>query len=287
MYETDSNAALAVQEAPAAPVTETTGFLLPFMVESEFSQEDLAEDTAGMQINFPRVKMPSGGGLVFEVPTADPAKPEIVEKLRGIILYHHPKNAYWPNGLDEDESVPPECSSLDGKLGVGDPGTYCVDCPHNQWGSGKDGIGKACKNGFDLYLLRSGEAMPLLITIPPTSIKPFASFVTSFTSRMRGTYGSIVEIGLSKAKSVGGIAYSMATFNLVEDFRGPELKSVIDYARNIRSQIKDMNALHSSNAMEHQPTNAGSPGTTTLGNNVTQFPGSDLVELPEGEETPF
>lgn len=219
--------------------TMETGFILPMMADSDFSAEDLAEDTFGMQINFTRIKIPSGGGLAFEVPKADSNRPEITQTLQGIILYHHPMNNYWPSGKD-DENSPPSCSSVDGISGVGNPGTICKDCPHNQWGTGKEGSGKACKNGFNLYLLRSGEYLPVQVQLPPTSIKPFIDFVTSFTKRMRAVFGSLIEIGLRKETNPGGKDYSVATFSLISDFYGPELKNVIECTKSMKSQIKAM-----------------------------------------------
>jgi len=280
MYGTAENTALATTET-----TMAAQFELPTSVENEFSAEDLIEDAAGMQLNFPRVKIPAGGGLAFEIPSADSTNPEITQKLKGIILYHHPMNAYWPNGRDDEENAPPSCTSLDGVRGVGTPGVHCKECHFNQWGSGGEGNGKACKNGFSLYLLRSGEFVPLLISLPPTSIKPYSNFVTSFTSRRRGVYGSLVEIGLQKSKTPGGIEYSVATFSLIEDFHGEALKEVIAYAKGFRSQIKAMNEQNS--AMEHQYSDAETAHAGYGGSNVTPLPNSEFMPLDDNVEDPF
>ena len=74
----------------------------------------------------------------------------------------------------------------------------------------------------DIYLLRSGEYMPLLISLPPTSIKPFKEFLNrAFVYRRRATYGSLVQISLKKENN-GSNDYSVATFRLVRDFQGEE-----------------------------------------------------------------
>ena len=76
-----------------------------------------------------------------------------------------------------------------------------------------------------LYLLRSGEYMPLQVNLPPTSIKPFKEFLNrAFMLRRRATYGSIVQIGL-KRENNGTNDYSVATFKLLQDFQGEELAS--------------------------------------------------------------
>lgn len=188
MYNTQNNA-LAEQK-----------FMLPAaMPEGEFTQEELAEDMAGLQMSFPRIKIPAGGGLVFEFPSDDPENPDFAKTLEGVILFNHPNNAYWPEGSEYDDNATPLCSSVDGRQGIGEPGGSCAACALNQFGSAAEGAGKACKNMRVLYLLRSGEFMPLQVTLPPTSLKPFREFMNqSFMLRRRATYGSVVQIGLKK-----------------------------------------------------------------------------------------
>ena len=51
-------------------------FMLPTMIEGDFSAEELAEDADGLQMSFQRVKIPAGGTLQFEMPSDDPDNPE-------------------------------------------------------------------------------------------------------------------------------------------------------------------------------------------------------------------
>ena len=96
----------------------------------------------------------------------------------------------------------------------------------------------ACKNMRVLYLLRSGEYMPLQVNLPPTSIKPFKEFLNrAFMLRRRATYGSIVQIGL-KRENNGTNDYSVATFKLLQDFQGEELAQIRTYANSFKEQIK-------------------------------------------------
>lgn len=89
-----------------------------------------------------------------------------------------------------------------------------------------------------LYLLRSGEYMPLQINLPPTSIKPFKDFLNrAFMFRCRATCGSIVQIGL-KRENNGTNDYSVATFKLLQDFQGEELAQIRAYANSFKEQIK-------------------------------------------------
>ena len=68
---------------------EQEKFVLPAMVESDFSAEELAEDMDGMQMSFPRVKIPAGGTLQFEIPSDDPESPDYTKTLEGVILFNH------------------------------------------------------------------------------------------------------------------------------------------------------------------------------------------------------
>lgn len=216
-------------------------FVLPQMVESDFDQEELAEDMDGLSMSFPRVKIPSGGMLQFELPSDDPQRPTYAPTLVGVILYNHSNNAYWPDGQEYNDNVPPFCSSVDGKRGIGDPGGLCATCELNRFGSATDGRGgKACKNMRVLYLLRSGEYMPLQVTLPPTSISPFREFMQlAFISRRRATCGSLVEIGLKRMNN-GSNDYSVATFRRLGDFSGEELAQIRAYSNSFRAQIKTL-----------------------------------------------
>lgn len=218
-------------------------FLLPAMVEGDFSNDEIAEDVEGMEsMSFQRVKIPAGGTLQYEIPTEDPDNPDYAKTLTGVILYNHSAYTLWPEGNEYDEDTKPLCSSVDGKTGIGEPGGACTTCPMNAYGSATDGgRGKACKNMRQLYLLRSGEYMPLSISLPPTSLKPFKEFLNrAFVLRRRATYGSIVQLGLKKENN-GGNDYSVATFRLVRDFQGEELAQIRSYAVSFKEQIKALN----------------------------------------------
>lgn len=213
-------------------------FLLPAMVESDFTQEELAEDMDGMQMSFQRVKIPAGGMIQFELPSDDPENPDYAKTLVGVILFNHSNNAYWPEGSEYDENTSPLCSSVDGKTGIGEPGGLCATCALNQYGTAPEGAGKACKNMRILYLLRSGDYMPLQVTLPPTSLRPFKDFLNqSFMLRRRATYGSVVQIGLKKMNN-GSNDYSVATFRRLYDFEGEELAQIRAYANSFKEQVK-------------------------------------------------
>lgn len=82
--------------------------------------------------------------------------------------------------------------------------------------------------------------MPILLALPPTSLKPYSDFINaSFVTRRRPTYASVVQIGLKRVEN-GSNLYSVATFKKLYDFTGEQLAQVKAYATDFRAQIKEM-----------------------------------------------
>lgn len=183
--------------------------------------EMISEELDGLgSIPFDQVKIPSGGGRAFEVPSDDPDNPDTVTELVGIIIDHHPTNGYWRDPFSGG-NVSPDCSSMDGKLGViTETGCVrsCDTCPLNQFGSADDGNGKACKNMHRIYLLREGEMLPIILTLPPTSIKPFKEYLAKrvlLAKPPKRCWQVVTKITLKTDTSSAGIKYSKAVFTKV------------------------------------------------------------------------
>ena len=128
---------MSMMNANVAATTAMTAnkpldFELPEIGEAEFSNEELAEDMDGFTMSFPRIKIPAGGVLQFELPTGDPQHPDYSPTLTGVILFNHASCAYWPEGDEYSDDVPPLCSSVDGKQGYGEPGGVCEACALSQ-----------------------------------------------------------------------------------------------------------------------------------------------------------
>lgn len=94
------------------------------------------------------------------------------KEIEGVILLRKAGKAYWEVSLDDStETTPPNCVSEDGLMGTGTPGGPCRVCPLNAFESASKGKGKACKDKVDLFLLTKTGIMPMIIQVPPTSLK--------------------------------------------------------------------------------------------------------------------
>lgn len=195
----------------------------------------LSEELDGLGApSLERIKIPSGGGIVFELPSGDPEKPDLATELEGIIVDHHAVNAYWAdkyNGASEQ----PDCSSLDGKTGTDQQGetNECANCPYNSFGS--DGKGKACKNMHRIYLLRSGEMMPLILSLPPTSLKNLKDYLQVLVMK-KGCrpFQAITKVTLKKDTSADGIQYSKAYFSFVEALPEDTKSLMAEYSDSLK-----------------------------------------------------
>ena len=220
-------------------ITNTQGeknkYLLGFDNEF-FAADELQEEMEGIEISYQRVKIPAGGGLQFELPNLlDANDPEYVSELVGVIVHHCSSNAYW-----NDTNIAPLCTSNDGKVGSGSPGGQCKVCQFNKFGSGFGGKGKACKNMKKVYILRPGERVPVCLTLPATSIKPFNDFIVEVVinkSRPLATVESRIRLQRVTSKD-GANTYSVANFALGECFAGEEAKDLYQYAKGLKSTIK-------------------------------------------------
>ncbi|MFR8542804.1 MAG: hypothetical protein ACLVD8_25860 [Enterocloster sp.] len=126
-------------------IPEQNTFLLPAMVEGDFSSEEIAEDADGLQMmSFQRVKIPRRRlARSSRSPPRTPDNPDYARTLEGVILYNHAACTLWPEGSEYDEDTKPLCSSVDGKTGIGEPGGACATCPMNEHTARPETVGAA------------------------------------------------------------------------------------------------------------------------------------------------
>ena len=191
----------------------------------------MAEELNGLDVNFERIKIPSGGSTVFEMPGED-GEVETVKDFSAVILYHQTLFAYYKNKYTGG-SNPPDCASFDGITGEGAPGGECEACQFNQFGSGENGA-KACKSRRRVYILREGEIFPLLLSLPTCSLKGFTSYMMRVLSKRRNTNSVVTHFSLKKATSNSGVVYSQAHFTVDRPLT-PEEYALVD---KLSEQVK-------------------------------------------------
>jgi hypothetical protein len=195
-----------------------------------------SEDLDGLPIKFPRIKIPSGGGLAFELPGDSPESPDLAKEIKAVILYHHPINTYYKDKYTGG-SNPPDCGSINGKVGmVAATGEikHCDGCPYNEFGSGENGA-KACKQKRRLYLLRDGDALPTILTIPTGSLNEFSNHIMRLLSKGKKSNMVVTKFTLKKAQNKGGITYSQAVFATDRVLRNDEYAAVQTMSAQIKS----------------------------------------------------
>jgi hypothetical protein len=159
---------------------------------------------AGEQLSvadFNRIKVPSSGGTKWTIETA--AGEEMAETLEGVILHNTRRRAYWEN--PNPSQTPPDCASADMVTGIGSPGGPCDACPFNQFGSAKNGHGKACKEVRLFFLLRKGQVLPDVVSVPPGSLKNVRKYLTSLPVPF---WGVVTQLALVKANNADNVAYA-------------------------------------------------------------------------------
>jgi len=176
-----------------------------------------AQEETGGTVTY-RAKIPSGGGKAFEILTGNEDTDTSVPMIEGVIIKSHKANAYWSENASMSD--PPTCSSMDGIEGTDrETGECrdCEDCPFNKFGTANGGTkpGKACKNMIRLYIMTEGNPIPLILALPPTSIKAWQNYRVSVlaTQGLKPT-DAVTQITLTPTVSKAGDKYSLVKFRL-------------------------------------------------------------------------
>lgn len=242
-------------------------------------KEDLNATIEGVVPRLPQIKILHAGALMFEMPPDEKGKAPKVEDFEGIIIDHHPCNAWWKKSFQETGGgEQPDCSSLDGKYGVLDGGdaVECITCPYNQFGSGTDEEGqktkgKACKNMKRLHVLIDGHELPRRLTLPPSSLKEADTFLCTLRDQQIAAISARLKFSLVEGRSGQGIAYSQIHFEYLNQIAIEEYLKIKEFLRLYKPQIR---------GQEIKTEEYITPETPE---------GEDIENLPEtdGDDLPF
>ena len=156
-----------------------------------------------------RAHIPTGGGQTWTIPTLEGEREE--KEIDGVVIFKKTQRVYWAQEFT-GEGTPPDCSSQDGAVGFGSPGGACEVCVLNSWGSSTKGgaRGKACKEMTVVFVLRKEGILPLVIILPPTSIRPFRKYMLRLASAGLSYSAVMTRFTLEKDKNADGIKFSKA-----------------------------------------------------------------------------
>lgn len=225
----------ALVKATDTALQATEKAVIEYGAQSANLAQMLAEEMDGLSLSFDRIKIPAGGGLAYEVPSDNPDSPDMVKEFKAVILYHHPSHALYRDKYT-GANTPPDCASIDGHTGIEyESGIVkeCRDCPNNKFGSGENG-GKLCKQKRRLYILRAGEALPIIFSLPTGSLSDFSKYITRLLSRGQKSSGVVTKFTLKKEQNAGGITYSQAVLSVDRNLTAEE-SVVID---RLAEQVK-------------------------------------------------
>ena len=201
----------------------------------------LGEEMQGLNLTFDRIKVPSGGGLAYEVPSDNPDEPDTKKEIKAVILYHHPVQSYYKEKFTGGNESP-DCSSFDGIAGV-DKETgevkSCKDCELNKFGSGENG-GKACKTKRRIFLLLENSAIPVIFSMPTTSLNDFSKYILRIVGKGKKSFQVVTKFTLKKEQNAGGITFSKVVVATERELTENELASVMPMVEQVKGIAKNM-----------------------------------------------
>lgn len=140
-----------------------------------------------------KATVPGPGGKRWRVTRAD-GSTEDPETLTGVIVGIANTRTYYKTEYTGGGEAP-DCSSYDGgKTGIGDPGGTCHDCPMNVFGASE---GPSCAEGKHLLLLPDNAVLPMLITVPPVSLKFVKGYMTGLANHQIKYWSVVTELAIS------------------------------------------------------------------------------------------
>lgn len=252
------------------------------LAELQDEMEDLDPESG---ITCRQIKVPSGGGIAYEVQGEDEGDADPMKEILGVIVFTHRLSGYWPGSFgsakDAKDKIP-VCSSMDGKNGLNTQTGALEDCEHchyNAYNSDpRGGKGKACKNMRRIYMMRNGDPNFYLLTVPPTSIKEVNKTLNRILAKGTPYTGLLLTFKLAKATNANGIDYS----TVVIEKKGILPPEIAAAAKEMRRQIKDKYKEMTISLDEYTPTT-----TPTQGRPVDVNPDDAEYAAMMGGDNPF
>lgn len=219
----------------ALSLIEDSSKYLPTAEELQGVMDDLG-DILSKRI-FGVVTIAGGGAGVFKVLEPGAEEPTSgIQSIDCVILASHLTNVRWGHDYGtRTDGEPPVCRSMDGETGTEvESGEIhkCKTCPFNQFG--ENGERKGCTNKRQLYIMREGDLLPVLFSLPPSSLKAFDNYRVNARLTLRTPMSALLtRITLKNKKSANGTEYSSPVFTAIGKLPAEDAKRMEVYARQV------------------------------------------------------
>ncbi len=175
------------------------------------------------EFDLPRIK-PVKGEALWKIPTLEGHM--TAQSIEGVIAFARDTRAYYPG--KEIKNQPPDCSSLDGIMGLAKAGVAlggeCAKCPQAKWDSAADGSGaQGCKQSKQLFMLRGSSMFLEVVSLPPTSLKTVRQFFLKLVTQGIQYHQCIVRIDMVEAKNSQQQVYGKADIKFVRKLSAEEI----------------------------------------------------------------
>jgi hypothetical protein len=194
------------QKEPQLPA-KREGEYAVLAISQEEVQEIIKQNLRGgfgmSEFDLDRVKVPLGGSMTWQVPSLEGQKS--VQDFSGIMLHYTDQRSFWETEIAESGGgMPPDCTSVDGITGKGNPGGECQKCQYSEWGSrGENRRGQACRTVRMIFVCRPDEIIPCVISVPPSSIRQLKAYFLRLASARIPFYAVVTKFTLQPAKMSG------------------------------------------------------------------------------------
>lgn len=225
----------------------------------EFLAETLAGETLSVT-DLTRIKVPAGGATTWQYEDIDGE--QTPKKINGVIVSQNFQRAYWAKDFSkrkEGDDPSPDCMSVDAIAPEKDRrdaegnvrpvmAEVCDECPLSQWDSAESGYGQACKKTKRVFVLLEGSMLPVMVIVPPASLKAMRTYVLGLANQGKTVTDVISEFTLIKEKSAGGIDYSQIMVRKSDNLSKENAKRMKEYSRLITPVLQKYHTVEADTA---------------------------------------
>ena len=116
------------------------------------------------------------------------------------------------------------------------PTGKCASCPMNEWGSAEGSRAKACRENKNLVVMLPGSILPVLVSLPVSSIKPSKQYMMRLAQAAVAPWAVETVITL-ESQNKGGQRWSTAKFVKGRTLDADEKAAAGDYSKTVKEAL--------------------------------------------------